>query len=1617
MHPNRQLVKLIKDFYQKNHKQSTSEIREQRSWLMRSFLVTRKQADWVNAGFVLPTVAMVTLVVILLTTAILFRSFKRAENASNVRVNQAVLNAANPALERAKAKIDKLFQDPRLPRSTPNDVSLYDVISQSITEFTFGDETPLNLFYDTDGSNSKKTNPSNLYEEENLNTAWKYPVDTDNNGKFDSYTLYAIYFRNPPSSSSARARNPLEARTPPMNETKGGDACDRGNDTSAQLVGNQGWYKRGSTLKRSIFVYTANVPITDATGLGDGYETFNGNRGFVALEYQQDRERSPLTNNAVLYNDDLEIAPGGGLRLNGRIATNSNLLTGQRVFGSYKAPMQFYLVSSPASCYYNVANSKILVGGNLANSRIQDTKDMNSSSQGVIIDLFTEAGVGSQPKINSQNKTTTQNGGRKVAYNGKAYEMRIQRLVEAAKSKNPLPTEVTEEVQKRLDNDSSLNKNEETEKVLKTYFRKRTRRVPYAEVEIDKTDTDALKPYETSSPLTGSGDSLRPKDDWVFPFKPSDGTSAGGHAELSLKTNGSKVVLAAKETELPEPEGDEEFIGDRILVGNNLPELFWDDTKNKFVGQDEAGQELKDKKWDKGDGTRTRYPQIRQLDDLGATGRDDFWETAAVEYPEDALDTVGGLRVVTGAGIYLPNGLTTTSAFTSANSDPVVWSDQMAVVTTPAEGLPSNKTPYLQMRATAVYHFQNNTYQPGTSNPQTPIACVSNYYDPTNTITAKNKSTLPWNKAISGKSNNGIAYPAPNKSKSNYQNALKYQASLRYPNGRLVNEQLKNALDKGSGNLTLAEKSALDSAICALQILDGSLTPSDSKVPHGAIQERAFLDPRQVKAIDKPGTTSATTYDLDVELRQPLEIRTTVLNLDLLRKQKVGKTIYNTQEYLIPNSGIIYATRDDALPDLSDDTVDISATDFKLDPTRRPNGIMLIEGEDLSRENKWRPEEKGLIFVSDLPVYIKGDFNKHKYEEFRGSSKLDESKWSNFYSRKSSDLETNFACRQGQFSACKTGESWRSATVIADAITILSGDFQEGFRNEGDYNLRDNLGNVPAGYDYNGDGIIDTTAVTLNETLLKFDANGDGDRSDTSVINLSEVKLGVDLNNDGDSKDTSVKITEQNITGTVAARLNGFWDNNFVTSFPWQEKSAGFPVAWNDNNKPIKSSYFNNFVTPIQRRVTFSEYVMEICRKPTVMACTPDDWVVGYDANGDGDFSDAGDNLNLKASDIPTKDSNYAVKNLGAGTTARPAIQTEDRHYPRRIAFLRDGGKLVFPDDDITKGAIPLGVSKYSNQDKPTPGSTKDDSGMVDYYPSQAGNIGGTSYSAHSSTNRPRLHTRALWFKTNKSGDVNFGYNYPLWVENSSNLSKTRNTDQPLLAPVLQIHFPKRNTAGDLKNEENFWKKETDIVNSSFKNQWIQIANDTETNLVIAQGDTPGRPIESNGGLENFVRYLETWKDKKHTVKGSFIQYRRSSYATAPWQVFVANYKNDEFAFSNAGTIFGYAQGYRIAVTNQGTWGRSPFYFPPARAWGFDVALLTQLPDLFSQRFTAPPTGDPNEFYREVGRDDDWVETLLCASQSNSKTFSKGYQTAPSNKYGSSQKYAIAKDQRPTQCQ
>lgn len=86
-----------------------------------------------------------------------------------------------------------------------------------------------------------------------------------------------------------------------------------------------------------------------------------------------------------------------------------------------------------------------------------------------------------------------------------------------------------------------------------------------------------------------------------------------------------------------------------------------------------------------------------------------------------------------------------------------------------------------------------------------------------------------------------------------------------------------------------------------------------------------------------------------------------------------------------PENGVIYMTRDDAAPDNDGDP-------YNPDPDRNVSGFKLVEGETL-------PD--ATTFVSDLPVYVEGNFNLHTSE-------------------------------------CPEADTWKPCAVVSDAITLLS---------------------------------------------------------------------------------------------------------------------------------------------------------------------------------------------------------------------------------------------------------------------------------------------------------------------------------------------------------------------------------------------------------------------------------------------------------------------------------------------------------------------------------------------------------------------------------------------------
>jgi hypothetical protein len=993
-------ISIVRRFIQ----QFLATIKRQIISLLRTVFVTRKHQQAGNAGFVLPTVTMVSVVVVLLTTAIMFRSFDRAKNASNVRVNQMVMNSAAPAIDRAKAKLNKLFKDQRLSRATPTETEIDKVLVDKISEYTFGDEK--NLIVDC----YNRPNQGICSSADTLKTAWQFPIDTDNNGRFDSYTLYGIYYKNPAlSGTSFVKRNPVQARAIPMTITSAGGNCPNNNTAiSASLAGVNGWFKGNKSLSlvKGFFVYTVTVPITSTDNLPNNppYEKASNSKGFSALEYEQDKIKRSLLNNAVIYQDDLYLtAQNADFKLNGGIFTNGNLLAGSTSDKSIK----IYQVSSPNSCFYEADNAKITVGGNIA------TVGASGSTK---FDLFPGKGVTptqAQAISLSGNESVT-DATTDVAYNNLAYVQRVNSLVAAQKanSADSDPSEVKKGIERiKAAIGLSSYTSDQIDKIrseqLTLYFQKRTRRVP------------AKDTGDNTSPLQGTGDSLRPIDAWIYPTDPNNGKTGTGYTGLTLKTAGNTLLPAATEPSLLLKNGKEQLLGDRIRVGNNLPQLWW--KTSKFMGPDPGDiQNISGIKWDSWDSNnpstqnRYRFSRIQNLADAGSTDRDRDWELAAAKVPDNPQDPVGGLRVVTGAGIYLRKDDTAaTIDFTTA----------LPTIPEPPDNTspPDANTPYLKMRASAVYHYKQAGY---SQTAPKPIACVSSfyYYDASKSTTKnkKNQSGLPpWTLPLpvgfdvgdtdpDGLSNNGIVYGPPTKIVSQYQAVLEYQSTLKYNNERSIDDGLlAGALATTAANRTLSQQSTIDAAICALQILDGSISPTNTVIPHGAIFE--------------------------VKDNESLTNSSTVLDLGLLKGQKIGDTT-PPQEYLIPNSGIIYATRDDALAD---------KTSINTNFTPRLNAIILTNGSDISRELNYRDAEKGLIVATNLPLYIKGDFNLHTQEEF--NTPLN-STWSNFYTR--SDRNLNFACRPNDpklkingVDSCPTGDKWRSAAVISDSITLLSNNY------------------------------------------------------------------------------------------------------------------------------------------------------------------------------------------------------------------------------------------------------------------------------------------------------------------------------------------------------------------------------------------------------------------------------------------------------------------------------------------------------------------------------------------------------------------------------------------------
>jgi hypothetical protein len=307
---------------------------------------------------------------------------------------KVIYNAATPTIDRARAKIEFLFdpsRDTRYPGGVPRE-STY-ILPGMLNNgkgglaklpapepgypnddvYTLPGETRLNIGGQELGT-IKASDPDN---------AWSYRTDTDGDGKSDATVVYSILFQTPSDKTTAasggtpevkvvgserllsltdqeKSKDLLVRNAPISNDAKL-SGCSAGSENGGAI--QDGWFpdKSSSSKIRKNFQVDAIV-IPD-----------NPKAAAVTLEFQQDRQLDKGNKWGAWFRYDLEIFPGPTFNWNGAMHTEGSLIPGG---GSFTA----YLVSAPKSCLYQRDSSEISIT-RLKPDDEKDQKDLTPAAK------------------------------------------------------------------------------------------------------------------------------------------------------------------------------------------------------------------------------------------------------------------------------------------------------------------------------------------------------------------------------------------------------------------------------------------------------------------------------------------------------------------------------------------------------------------------------------------------------------------------------------------------------------------------------------------------------------------------------------------------------------------------------------------------------------------------------------------------------------------------------------------------------------------------------------------------------------------------------------------------------------------------------------------------------------------------------------------------------------------------------------------------------------------------------------------------------------------------------------------------------------------------------------
>ncbi|MBE9029236.1 hypothetical protein IQ266_05605 [filamentous cyanobacterium LEGE 11480] len=561
---NRKFAKAMQNLAREVRKLYRQFNRAAINWLLRSAFVANRRGQSPVAGFILPTTVLLLLVLTLTVGAMTLRAFDRNTQVIANAQEKVIYNAATPAIDRARSKLEFLFdpsKDARYPGGTPFESFLVGMLTNDgttngVAKFTVknsagADVDPYTL---PDEERIDIGSPTTATLDGNPDIAWRYRSDTDGDGTADATIVYSIIFETPEAQGG---------QTPPerlltMTEQQKADAgivrngpissqsrlTGCGNSSGAGDSGftQEAWFEdvgNTSIIRKNFQVNTIVIPD-------------NPKAATTTMEFQQDRQILRGNKWGAWFRYDLEIFPGPQFNWNGAMHTEGNMILGNNNFDAY-------LVSAPASCLYQPESSELSITNRTPPSGNDPDEPDLGDFQGMVV-----AGLVGKPQfrqgradVHVQTNDTAPPTVRRLDQNN---DSSTENAAVGNLASDPVEI-VLEEKTKSVNNADDTNRsfngwNTKLDGVLQERFNNSSQRVPFVDDLYRADDRWGPKPkYDDNAggriPDGASVGEDIPANDRLISTPPATGNASvaiglDGYWERRARTEGLRVLVGER---------------------------------------------------------------------------------------------------------------------------------------------------------------------------------------------------------------------------------------------------------------------------------------------------------------------------------------------------------------------------------------------------------------------------------------------------------------------------------------------------------------------------------------------------------------------------------------------------------------------------------------------------------------------------------------------------------------------------------------------------------------------------------------------------------------------------------------------------------------------------------------------------------------------------------------------------------------------------------------------------------------------------------------------------------------------------------------------------------------